>query len=160
MVYSHLKLVLTLWNMFNPNSMKLAQLPQNKKIILFDGECNLCDKSVQFILKRDDNDVFRFVSLQSDLGKSLLQELHLSSQNIDSIVLLLPTTSYLIKSKAVLQIAKTLGFPYTLLGIFNLFPSIVFDKLYDYIAQRRTQWFGVNQNCMLPTSSLKDKFLV
>lgn len=145
--------------MFNPNRMKLAHLPQNKKIIVFDGECNLCDKSVQFILKRDFNDVFRFVSLQSDLGKALLQELQIPTQNVDSIILILPPNGFLIKSKAVLHIAKTLGKPYILLGIFNLFPSRILDKLYDYIAQRRTRWFGIKQHCMLPNPSSKDKFL-
>jgi predicted DCC family thiol-disulfide oxidoreductase YuxK len=145
--------------MFNPNRMKVADLPQNKKIILFDGDCHLCDKSVQFILKKDFKDLFRFVSLQSDLGKSLLQELQIPTQNIDSIILILSPSGFLIKSKAVLHIVKSLGIPYTLLGVFNLFPTIVLDKLYDYIAQRRIRWFGIKQHCMLPTPALKDKFL-
>ncbi len=145
--------------MYNPSRKKITELPQNKKIIVFDGECNLCDSSVQFILKRDQKDVFRFVSLQSDLGKALLHELQISSQNIDSIVVLLPPTSYVTKSKAILHIAKTLGYPYAFFGVFNLVPTFLLDKLYEYIARRRTQWFGKKQNCSLHTNPLNHKFL-
>ena len=110
--------------------MELQDLPENKKIILFDGVCNLCDDSVQFIIKKDKKDIFRFVTLQSALGVTILKHIGVSTQNIDSIVLYEPGNAYYFKSEAVLKIAKSFGGLYTLLSVFSFFPKALNDTIF------------------------------
>ena len=86
--------------------MEIQDLPQDKKIILFDGVCNLCNSSVQYVIKHDKKDVFRFVSLQSELGQKILKHIGINPIHTDSIVLYEPGISYYYKSTAALQIAE------------------------------------------------------
>lgn len=137
----------------------LAKLPKNKKIILFDGVCNLCDSAVQFIIARDKKDVFRFVALQSDLGQQIIAHIGIDTQNIDSIILYEPGIAYYYKSDATLEIAKSLGGIFYFAGIFNIFPTVLRNALYDYVARNRYRWYGKSESCMLPTPELKAKFL-
>lgn len=137
----------------------MQNLPQNKKIILFDGLCNLCATSVQFIIKRDKKDIFRFVSLQSDLGQELLQQLPISTQKTDSIILYESDKAYYYKSEAVFEIVKSIeGFFYCLF-IFKWLPTAVTNTIYDYIAKNRYQWWGKKESCLIPTKDLQSKFL-
>lgn len=137
----------------------MQNLPQHKKIILFDGLCNLCDASVQFIIKRDTKDVFRFVSLQSDLGQELLQQLPISTQKIDSIILYESDKTYYYKSEAVFEIVKSIGGVFYCLLIFKWLPTAVTNTIYDYIAKNRYRWFGKKEHCLVPTKDLQSKFL-
>ncbi len=137
----------------------MRELPQNKKIILFDGLCNLCNSSVQFLIKRDSKDIFRFVSLQSDLGKELLSKLPIAIQKTDSIILYESEAVFYYKSQAVFQIIKTLGGLFNCLLIFKLLPYSMCDVVYDYIAKNRYQWFGKKEQCLVPTSEIQSKFL-
>lgn len=137
----------------------MQNLPENKKIILFDGFCNLCDTSVQFIIKRDKKDVFRFVSLQSDLGKELIQYLGMDAKKTDSIILYEPSRAYYYKSKAIFEIIKSLGGFWQILLFFAIFPQSFTDKLYDFVAKNRYRWFGKKDNCMIPTQEILSKFL-
>jgi predicted DCC family thiol-disulfide oxidoreductase YuxK len=134
-------------------------LPKNKKIILFDGVCNLCNSAVQFIIKHDKKDVFRFVALQSELGQEILTYIGIDSKNIDSIVLYEPGVAYYYKSDAALQIAKSLNGLYSLGVIFKIIPIGIRNKLYDYIAKNRYKWYGKKESCMIPSPELKMKFL-
>ncbi|MCL9804512.1 DCC1-like thiol-disulfide oxidoreductase family protein [Flavobacterium amniphilum] len=134
-------------------------IPQDKKIILFDGVCNLCDSSIQYIIKRDKNDQFRFVALQSELGQKILIHLGISDRNIDSIVLYEPGKAYYYKSSAVIRITVYLGGLVSLLSIFKPFPRKFRDSVYDYIARNRYKWYGKKESCMIPTPELKAKFL-
>ena len=86
--------------------MELHELPKGKKIILYDGVCNFCDGAVQYIIKYDTLDIFRFVSLQSELGQRILKHIGIQSDQIDSIVLYEPGVAYYFKSSAALEIAK------------------------------------------------------
>ena len=86
----------------------MLNLPPSKKIILFDGVCNLCNSAVQFVIQHDKKDVFRFVALQSELGQEILNHIGIDPKNIDSIILYEPGISYYYKSSAALQIAKHL----------------------------------------------------
>ena len=97
-------------------------LPQNKKIILFDGVCNLCNSAVQFIMKNDKKDIFRFVALQSELGKEICEYIGIDQNKIDSIVLYNPGVAYYYKSSAVLEIGEDLGGIYSLASILKIFP--------------------------------------
>jgi predicted DCC family thiol-disulfide oxidoreductase YuxK len=136
----------------------MQTIPTDKKIILFDGFCNLCNGVVQFIIPRDKNDVFRFVSLQSDLGIQILNHLNLDSKNLDSIVLFEPENTYNTQSDAALEIAKHLG-NYKYLNILKIIPKYIRDKIYQYIAKNRYRWFGQKESCWIPSLELKSKFL-
>ena len=137
----------------------MQNLPQNKKIILFDGLCNLCATSVQFIIKRDKKDIFRFVSLQSDLGQELLQQLSISEQKIDSIILYESDKAYYYKSEAVFEIVKSIGGFFYCLLIFKWLPTAVTNTIYDYVARNRYRWWGKKDHCLIPTKGLQSKFL-
>jgi predicted DCC family thiol-disulfide oxidoreductase YuxK len=135
-------------------------LPENKQIILFDGVCNFCDASVQFVIKHNKKDIFRFVALQSDLGQEIIQHIGIQSKNIDSVILFVPGVAYYYKSNAVLEIAKNLGVFFHFGTIFKIIPTAVRNVLYDYIAKNRYAWYGKKESCMVPTPELKAKFLV
>ncbi len=137
----------------------MLEFPKGKKIILFDGVCNLCEASVQFVIKYDKKDVFRFVALQSELGKEIIKHIGLESKNIDSVILYEPGIAYNYKSAAALEIAKNLGGFFHLGTVFKLIPNGLRNLLYDYIAKNRYQWYGKKESCLVPTIELKSKFL-
>lgn len=139
--------------------MEIAELPKDKKIILFDGVCNLCDASVQFIYKHDDKDIFRFVSLQSDLGLKIIKYLGIDTNSVDSVILYEPGKAYYYKAEAALKIAKNLNGIYNLLSLFSILPLSLTNSIYDYVAKNRYKWYGKKEACMLPTPELKQKFL-
>jgi len=137
----------------------MLNLPKNKKIILFDGVCNLCNAAVQFVIKHDKNDIFRFVALQSDLGQSIVKHIGVDTQNIDSIILYEPGVAYYIKSEGALEIAKHLSGGISFLSVFKILPTPLKNSIYDYIAKNRYKWYGKKEYCMIPTAELKSKFL-
>ncbi|WNM20407.1 thiol-disulfide oxidoreductase DCC family protein [Flavobacterium capsici] len=137
----------------------MNELPKDKKIILFDGVCNLCNSSVQFIIKKDKKDVFRFVALQSELGQKITTHIGVNSSNIDSFLLYEPGNAYYNKAEAALKISSTLGGLYSLLSIFNYFPKQISNYIYDYVARNRYKWYGKKESCMIPTPEIKSKFL-
>lgn len=132
---------------------------ENKKIILFDGVCNLCNNSVQFIIKRDKKDLFRYAALQSEVGQQLVQERGIDTSKVDSIVLIDPGVAYFTKSDAALEIAKSFGGLWGLLSVFSWVPTSIRNALYDLVARNRYKWFGKKEACMVPTPELKAKFL-
>ena len=134
-------------------------LPENKKIILFDGVCNLCDNAIQYVIKHDKEDVFRFVPLQSDLGKEILNYLKIDTSKMDSIILYEPGIAYFYKSDAALEILDDLGSFLNWSFIFKIIPSSLRNPIYDYVARNRYKWYGKKDACMIPTPELKAKFL-
>ncbi|PCR90652.1 thiol-disulfide oxidoreductase DCC family protein [Natrinema ejinorense] len=122
-------------------------------IILFDGVCNLCNGFVQFILPRDTDGQFRFASLQSDVGKQLLAEHDLPTDELESIVLIEGDDCY-VKSAAVIRIARLLGGVYALLGPFRFLPRSIRDRAYDFVAARRYRWFGKKDQCAMPPADV------
>ena len=137
----------------------MLNIPPNKKIILFDGVCNLCNSAVQFVIQHDKKDVFRFVALQSKLGQEILKHIGINPKNIDSIILYEPGVAYYYKSQAALEIAKSLGGFFHFGTIFRIIPTGISNKLYDYIAKNRYKWYGKKESCILPTTALQEKFL-
>ena len=125
------------------------------RIILFDGECNFCDASVQFIIKRD-NGTFHFASLQSEVGKQLVERFQL--QGIDSVVLIENERAYS-KSTAALRIAKWLHQLWRLCYLLIVFPKSIRDSIYGVIAKNRYKWFGKKEICMLPSEKDRERFL-
>ncbi|NGY37026.1 DUF393 domain-containing protein [Flavobacterium sp. XN-5] len=141
-------------------SPSLLKIPKDKKIILFDGVCNLCNSAVQLIIKHDKKDLFRFVALQSDLGVEICKHIGVDQQNTDSIILYEPGIAYYYKSEAALEIASKLGSFYSLLALFKFLPNSFSDLIYDWIARNRYKWYGKKESCMVPSTELKVKFLV
>ncbi len=129
-----------------------------KRIVLFDGVCNLCNQAVTFIIKRDSKDAFRFASLDSDVGKKLLHQYKIDPNKIDSIILIQEGQAY-IKASAALRIAKNLRPPVSWLFCFKVLPLWLTNGVYDFIARNRYRWFGKRDSCMIPTKDLKSKFL-
>ncbi|MGB0882640.1 MAG: thiol-disulfide oxidoreductase DCC family protein [Vicingaceae bacterium] len=129
-----------------------------KHIVLFDGECNFCSFWVKYIIKRDKRDVFRFTSLQSDIGKKLLNE-HNVNSTIDSIVLIEQEKTY-IKSTAALRILKQMGGVKTIFYGLIIIPVFIRDFFYDVIAKYRYRWFGKNDCEFIPGLNMKNKFLM
>ena len=139
--------------------MELQNLPKGKKIILFDGVCNLCDASVHYVIKHDKNDLFRFVALQSDLGQAILKHIGINPIHIDSIILYEPEVAYYYKSSAALEIAKGLNGIFTLATLFQIVPTGIRDFIYDFVAENRYKWYGKKEVCSVPSPELLAKFL-
>lgn len=137
----------------------MQNLPENKKIILFDGVCNLCNSAVQFVIQHDTKDVFRFVALQSELGQEILKHIGINPKNIDSIILYEPGVAYYYKSSAAIKIAQNLDGFWHFETVFRIIPTAIRNQLYDYIAKNRYKWYGKQESCMIPSPELKAKFL-
>ena len=135
------------------------ELPKDKKIILFDGVCNLCNGAVTFIIKYDKKDTFRFASLQSEIGKKLVSERGMDPEELDSIILIDPGVAYYQKSTAALEISRELSGGYSLLKNFLFIPEGLRDGIYNFVASNRYKWYGKKESCMIPTPELKSKFL-
>ena len=127
-------------------------------IILFDGVCNLCNGAVNFVIKRDPRNVFKFTPLQEKQGVLLLKKHAVDSRKLDSIVLIENGNVY-IKSSAALRIAKKLSGLWPLFFVLLIIPSFIRDGVYDFIAKNRYKWFGKKEQCMIPTPGLREKFL-
>jgi len=136
-------------------------MPENEKIegpvILFDGVCNLCSGAVQFVIKRDKKNIFRFASLQSSFGQRVLQNCHLSTGNFTSFVLLQNGRVY-VKSAAALLVARQLSGFWPLLYAFIIIPSFLRNIVYNVIAANRYKWFGQKEACWIPSPELKIRF--
>ncbi len=137
----------------------MIDLPKHKKLILFDGICNLCNDTVLKIIKNDKKNVFLFAALQSEIGQKVIEELKIDFVKVDSIILYEPGVSYDIKSNAVLKIANDFGGLWNLTYVFWVLPESVRNIIYDYIAKNRYKWFGKKESCIIPTPKLLNKFL-
>ncbi|QLD88120.1 DUF393 domain-containing protein [Natronomonas salina] len=135
-----------------------VDVPTDRPVLLFDGVCNLCTGSVQWIIERDPEGQFRFASLQSDAGQTLLAELGLPEEYIDSIVLV-DGDDYYTQSTAALHVAKRLGLPYSALYPLVAVPELVRDSAYDVVANNRYRIFGKKDSCMMPSPEVQDRFL-
>ncbi|KAA0210032.1 MAG: thiol-disulfide oxidoreductase DCC family protein [Ignavibacteriaceae bacterium] len=129
-----------------------------KKLILFDGVCNLCNSSVNFIIDRDKKDVFRFASLQSEKGRTVIKQFSLPEGEYDSFLLLEKGKLYM-RSTAALRVAKHLSGLWTILYVFIVVPKFIRDFIYNLIAKKRYKWFGKTETCRIPTPELKAKFI-
>lgn len=131
-------------------------MPEQKHIILFDGECNFCSFWVKYIIERDKKDLFRFTSLQSEKGKVLLKQ-----QKIEpdlSTVVLICNNIAKTKSSAALLILKKLGGFYSLGMIFIVVPKFIRDRVYNLIANNRKKLLK-NESCIFPSEQIKKKFI-
>lgn len=127
-------------------------------VVLFDGVCNLCSGTVQFIIKRDKQARFRFASLQSAFGQQALQQNGLSTNELASFILLQNGKIYT-KSTGALRVAKQLDGLWPFLYVFILVPPFIRNGIYNWVARNRYKWFGKQESCWLPTPDLKARFI-
>lgn len=137
----------------------LELIPEEKKLILFDGVCNLCNSSIQFVIKHDKKDIFLFAPLQSNVGQQIITHFKIDTAKTDSILLYTEKKGIDYKSAAALKIASNLVFPINLISIFFIIPPFIRNWIYDFIARNRYKWYGKKNECMIPTPELKSKFL-
>jgi len=133
-------------------------LSENSYIILFDGLCGFCDSCVDFVIRNDSRRIFKFVSLQSELGQKLLRHFSLPTDSLDSAVLIENGSAYLF-STASLRIARRLRLGWSLFFILILVPKPWRDWAYRYFANHRYQWFGRSNSCRIPTPAIRDRFI-
>jgi predicted DCC family thiol-disulfide oxidoreductase YuxK len=131
---------------------------ENHAIILFDGVCNFCDSKINFIIRHDKRDYFRFAPLQSDIGKKYLAEHHINTSETDSFILVENGKTY-DRTTAALRIAKKLNGGWPLFYGFIIVPPFIRDIVYRIIAKNRYKWWGKKDSCMIPTPDVRAKFL-
>lgn len=131
---------------------------ETSPVLLFDGVCNLCDASVQFIIDRDPRSRFRFASLQSDAGGRLARENGIDTRVLDTLVLI-EGDRVSVKSDAALRVASLLGRPWSWIGILRIAPRPLRDAAYDVVARNRIRLFGRRDACRIPTPDLQARFL-
>ncbi len=127
-------------------------------VVLFDGLCNLCVGSVQFIIKRDSHKKFRFASLQSSFGKAVLKKAGASEDNFNSFILL-EDGKISTRSTAALRVCKQLSGGWKLPYALIIIPAFIRNYIYAIIANNRYKWFGKKEECWLPDEKLKSLFL-
>lgn len=127
------------------------------RIVLFDGVCNFCNSSVNFIIRHDRKGVFKFAPLQSEIGSELTRRYRIAD-DVDSIILIDGEEAF-VKSDAALGIARSLGGVWSLLYSFRIVPRFMRDWFYDRIAQYRYRLFGKKDVCMIPTHEVRGRFL-
>lgn len=130
----------------------------SQPVLLFDGVCNLCNSSVQFIIKNDKKGKFKFASLQSDYGQKAIKDYNLGDENLKTVILIANGKAYK-KSTAALEVAKRMDGLWPLLYIFWIVPYPLRDLIYNWVANNRYKWFGKKDQCMIPSPALKDRFI-
>jgi predicted DCC family thiol-disulfide oxidoreductase YuxK len=127
-------------------------------IVLFDGVCNLCAWSVQFIIRRDPDGYFKFAAIQSEMGRRLLLERGVSSEELDTLVLISGDQA-LTRSDAAIEIARRLSGLWKVGSWLGFVPRPIRDWVYNLIARNRYRWFGKQPTCLLPTRKHLARFI-
>jgi predicted DCC family thiol-disulfide oxidoreductase YuxK len=127
-------------------------------VVIFDGECVFCNRWVDFLLRFDRHDVFRFAARQSEAGASFMRQAGLPECGVGSII---PAEdgAVLLRSAAVLRILALLGFPFSLAAVFRVIPTTPRDSIYEWFARNRLKWFGRRSTCRLPSQAERHRFL-
>lgn len=127
-------------------------------IVLFDGVCNFCNSAVNFIIRHDRANRFKFTPLQSDTGRELRAKYNIG-ENVDSVVLIEEGRAYA-QSTAGLRIARGLGGVWSLAYVFIVVPTVIRDFFYKTFAKNRYRLFGKKEVCMMPTADVRERFVV
>ena len=130
----------------------------NRHIVIFDGVCNLCNGSVNFIIKHDPKCLFAFIPAQSPSGQRLIKEFDVPEVGVDTFLLIKNGRCYF-RTNAALEIAKDLSGAWFLLYVFKIVPRSLRDYFYNLLAKNRYKLFGRKEACMIPTSNIKNRFL-
>src|SRR5690349_7490805 len=134
-------------------------LDQSKAIVLFDGVCNLCNASVQFVIKHDPEAAFNFAAIQSKAGQALMHQYHIDTPATPESLVLIENGKAYQYSTAALRIARKLKTWHRLLYAFIIVPAFFRNAVYRFIARNRYRWWGRQESCWLPTPELKKRFL-
>lgn len=127
-------------------------------ILLFDGVCNFCNHTVQFVIKRDKKGIVHFASLQSAFGQAQLRKANLSTDDLKTLIFIENGQLYT-KSSGALRLSKYLGGIWQLSYIFILIPKPIRNFAYEFIAKNRYKWFGKQDACMLPSPETRSRFI-
>jgi predicted DCC family thiol-disulfide oxidoreductase YuxK len=130
----------------------------NEPIVLFDGVCKFCNRSVNFLIDHDSRGRLRFAALQSETGQALLRRFRLRTNDFDTLVLV-QGRHCSTRSTAALRAASYLDGPWRFLEALLLMPAFLRDPLYNFLARNRYRWFGRLDACRVPTPELKARFL-
>ena len=139
--------------------MTLRPVAEPHAIVLFDGVCNFCNRSVNFVIKRDTRGYFRFAPLQTAKGGEIARKHGIDPERLETFVLVENGRAYR-KSGAALRIARRLGGLYALAYGLIAVPPFMRDFFYDWFARRRYRWFGKREQCMVPSPEVRERFLV
>lgn len=135
----------------------------SKPIIFYDGVCGLCNRLVQFVLRHDKRDYFRFAALQSNLARSTLQRHDRDAEDLDTVYVVVqydqPTERLLARSDAILFLLKQLGGIWRVAALGKVLPRPVRDSIYGLVARNRYRVFGKSESCMVPAPKHRAKFL-
>jgi predicted DCC family thiol-disulfide oxidoreductase YuxK len=128
-------------------------------ILFYDGVCGLCDRLVQFVLRRDRRGRFRFAALQSDLATQTLGHFGKDPNDLDTVYVLTDDERLLHKGRAIFYVLRQLGLPWSLVTAFAILPTVVIDWFYDRVAKNRYRIWGKRDSCRLPSAEEKARFL-
>ena len=132
-------------------------------IVLYDGVCGLCNQLVQFLLKRDDRDLFQFASLQSDAASQLLQRHGTDAVDLDTVYIVVdygqPGERLLSRSDAIIHLLQRLGGIWSFVAAGKILPKALRDSFYKFVATNRYRVFGKYDVCLMPDEKYKSKFL-
>jgi len=131
---------------------------KDKGLVLFDGVCNFCNSSINFIIRHDKTDHFRFLTLQSERGQKIIKQYNLDPENLQTVILLENGRIYT-RSTAALRIARKLNGGWKLFYGFIIVPAVMRDFFYNVISKKRYKWWGKKESCMIPTPEVRQKFL-
>lgn len=136
----------------------VPKFPDDRPIIIYDGNCRLCSRGVRFVLRHDRHDRFRFIAAQSPLGAALYRHYGLDPVNYETNIMLDEGSSWF-RSECSIRMFQGLGFPWSLLVIARLLPLWLRDCVYNTLARNRLRWFGVRKACFLRDPDQAGKFL-
>lgn len=138
----------------------IQQGKPHSPIILFDGVCNLCNKSVQFIIKNDPKGCFKFASIQSSIAQQILEGVQKQMpEPLPDSIILIENNQVFYQSTAALRIAKHFQTKWRWLHLLLIFPAFLRNAVYRIISKNRYKWWGKQQSCWLPLPHLKSRFL-
>ena len=131
---------------------------ENKKIIFYDGVCNMCNSFVNTIISLDKKNQLFFSPLNGKIAKKLLKKHSEKIKNIDSVIFY-THSKISVKSKAVIDIINSLGSLYKIISILNIIPALLLDYIYDLVAKNRYSWFGKKSSCPMPDKKIVSQFI-
>jgi predicted DCC family thiol-disulfide oxidoreductase YuxK len=140
------------------NDPTVPAFPDDRPILIFDGNCVLCSSFAQFILRNDKERRFRLMAAQTALGAALYRHFRLDPKDYESNILIEDGQAWL-KSEGSIRVFERLGFPWSIMSIARALPRPVRDRLYGIVARNRLRWFGVRQSCFVPDPADADRFL-
>ncbi|MEJ9314625.1 DCC1-like thiol-disulfide oxidoreductase family protein [Priestia megaterium] len=131
---------------------------RKQSVILFDGICNLCSGWVQFVIKRDSKEIFKFALLQSESGNSIIKDYNIKMKGKAFIILIEHNIAH-IESTAILRIVSQLKGPIKILRLFSLIPKPIRDNTYRFISKNRYRFFGKKESCLVPSKEIQNRFI-